>query len=150
MANMREVGQIIGEALVSIKARVLALEESEAKPVEPPVVNIAVPEQEPITIDLTALVEAVTNASMGEAVADVAEAVRTSSEASVEAQASFQQVIIDLVGVVTVQQQQIGELIKSVDGMGGQIVDVLSTPKELVLDDDGEPVGVKLAQRQIN
>ena len=150
MANMREVGQIIGEALVGIKARVLALEESELKPVEPPVVQITVPEQEPITIDLTALVEAVTNASMGEAVADMAEAVRTSSEASVEAQASFQQVIVDLASAVNVQQQQIVDLTKALDSMGAKIVTVLGSPKELTFDENGEPVGVVVIPKTLN
>lgn len=150
MADMREIGQIIGEALVSIKTRVLALEEAELKPVEPPVVQITIPEQEPISIDLTALVEAVTNASVGDKLEAMGDKLAEASIASSEAQEAFQQVIVDLAAVVNVQQQQIGDLTKSLDDMGSRIVAVLASPKELTFDDDGEPVGVVVTQKQLN
>ena len=57
---------------------------------------------------------------------------------------------MDLIGVISEQQVAINSLVAKVDTMGENIVNVLSAPKELVLDADGDPVGVQIAGRTVN
>ena len=147
----RQAGKVLGAAIADLKGRVTEVEGKE------PNFMVPVPSVENVPdfpefpeIDIAAIVEAISKASVGDKLDAMGDKLSEAATATSEAQASFQQVMVDLIGVITDQQTAINSLVSKVDAMGANIVNVLSAPKELVLDSDGDPIGVQIVGRTVN
>ena len=176
--DMREAGIIIGKALGVLRARLDAIEaekptfvvpvpKSEIKlppmavtiqpakleqkiEINPTPVEVLVPKQDPISIDLDGIIKAISSAGVAESIREIGKAQELAAAAAVEAQAATQAILIEMMGAISEQQAQIAAMGDLMNSLGAQVIKALNSPKELTFDANGEPIGVKVSSQKLN